>query len=328
MRIIQIGIHGFGYNWRKTLSERKLQAVALVDANSDALTEGASYFNLQPELCFAPNGPWETIAADVVIDSSPHRFHLSHAERAFRTGKDFLCVKPLSDSWDNARQMLELADAYGRKIVVAQQLRYQPVIMTMRDIVASGVLGQIGYVHLDSKGPKPGLLGKYHTTFGDRYPALIGGSIHALDYARWVLAADATHVSGESFNPAWIRRDEQYCAYGLYTMSNGSRLCYRLMATGQVSEEDWLSEWHIEGTDGCLFFREGKLSLDGREVYVPDGDSLDIPALNARIWGEYADWKSGGPEPLISGKNNMNSVAMLYGLIRSAETGSRVSLEA
>lgn len=325
MRIIQVGTGNFGLSWRQAIASRGLTVAAIVDANPEALQEARQHYGLEPTSCFLPTEPWEKIDADFIIDSSPHNYHLANARRAMSHDKGVVCVKPMCSTWHDSRELLALSQQTGCKVAVAQQLRYHPKIMKLREIIQSGSLGAIGYIHLDTPAEKSGLLGTFHTTFGDKYPALIGGSIHALDYLRWVLGADADGVYGESFNPPWIKNKELYCAYAIYHMSNEAKVCYRLYATDEESTDKWLSDWHIEGSNGLLTMLRGNIRLNGEPV-EPDTGPSDLASLNNVMLGEYIQWLQGGAEPGISAAHNMNSLAMLFGLIQSSETGKRIDL--
>ena len=76
--------------------------------------------------------------------------------------------------------MVEEAGKAGLKIVVAQQMRFHPVILKLRELVQSNTLGEIGYVNLDADFSLTGMGGSYPQL----YPLLVQGSIHHFDFLR------------------------------------------------------------------------------------------------------------------------------------------------
>ncbi len=328
MKIIQIGVGGFGTSWRHALSTTKdIEIVALVDINRNALKEASEFFNIADDLCFInPDSSWTQISADVVIDSTPQLFHHINAMQAFASGKNLIVVKPMSDEWETGLMMVKSAGKYGKKMVVAQQLRFHPIIMKIREIIQSGILGKIGYVHLDAFFSKKGYSGSYPQP----YPLLVQGSIHHFDYLRWVLDQEPLSVWANTWNPPWIKNNGAKCAYTCFEMALGTVVCYRSIATEMenVSNTSWLCNWFIEGENGILMTKNNQIYLNGNMINVSWEDGSDLgdlglPKLNKIVLEIFTDYIQSGNEPGISGKNNLNSLEMVFGAIKSSQTGQK-----
>jgi predicted dehydrogenase len=138
IRAIQVGAGGFGHAWRRPIEENGCQVVALVDPKQEALTEAAEHFGLDEKACFAPDAAWDQVEADLIIDATPHAHHRRNAERALANGKDVLVVKPMALDEADCHAMVRIAEDQGRKLAVAQQLRFHPVIMKVRELVQNG----------------------------------------------------------------------------------------------------------------------------------------------------------------------------------------------
>ena len=193
IKVIQVGVGGFGTTWRHTLSTTPgVEVVALVDIDRDILRDAAQFFGMPEERCFLnPDETWPNIEADVVIDSTPQLHHHTHAMQVFAGGKHLIVVKPMSDQWDTGVAMVSEAEWRGRKMVVAQQLRFHPVIMKIREMVQSGALGHVGYIHQDAFFGKKGYGGSYPQP----YPVLVQGAIHFFDYLRWAAGSQHPHFA-------------------------------------------------------------------------------------------------------------------------------------
>jgi predicted dehydrogenase len=327
MRVILLGVGGFGKSWRNALKAVPgVEVAAAVDIRPEALDEAAGLFAVPPERYFASDElPWEEVEADALIHSAPQNVRHSHVMRALKAGKHVLAVKPMSDRYETAVEMAQEAAKRDRKLVIAQQIRFHPVILQLREFVQSGALGEIGYVHLDFYYIREGYKGSYP----QRYPLLVQGSIHHFDLLRWVLGSDAKSVIAENWNPSWVEGGGKAGAYAVFEMTNGVRACYRSVPT-RSDQMNWFCDWRIEGADGIAEAKGGRVFLNGEEIRSETEDlqgfNRRLPDLQEAVLRTFIDYVSGGEEPGISGRNNLNSVAMSFGAIQSGESGRRVDL--
>ncbi len=331
IKVIQLGVSGFGTSWQHTLSTTPgVEVVALVDINGDALKDTAKILGVPDERCFLrPNKidqTWADVDADVVIDSTPQLHHHSNAMQVFASGKHLIVVKPMSNAWDTGVAMVKEAKRRNRKMVVAQQLRFHPVIMKVREMVQSGALGQVGYIHQDAFFDRRGYSGSYPQT----HPLLVQGSIHHFDYLRWVLNQDAVAVWADCWNPPWTEGEGMRCAYVAFEMSSGCRVCYRGIAT-MVDQTNWTCNWRVEGEKGILTVANDRVYFNGEEIHLAweDGceiSDLNLPVLNKIVFENFVNYVERDDEPGISGKNNLNSLEMVFGAITSSQTGQKYKM--
>ena len=329
VKVVQVGVGGFGTSWRHTLSTLPgVEVSALVDIDRDALKEAALFLGVSDQRCFLnPDEAWSDVEADVVIDSTPQLHRHTIAMQAFAGGKNLIVVKPMSDQWQTGVAIVGEAERQGRKMVVAQQLRFHPIIMKLREMVQSGALGQVGYVHLDAFFDRKGYSGSYPQP----YPLLVQGSIHFFDYLRWVLGQDAVAVWADCWNPPWTQGEGMRCAYVTFEMSRGCRVCYRGVATG-ADQTNWTCNWRIEGEKGILTVVNDRVSFNGKEVQVAWADGTDLsdlglPVLNKIVFEKFVGYLNGEEEPGISGRNNLKSLEMVFGAIESSQTAKRYNME-
>ena len=83
---------------------------------------------------------------DAVAIATPARTHQGIAESALRAGKHVLVEKPLSDSVEHGRSIVELAADRGLVLMADHTYCYTPVVQKIRDLVAEGALGDILFV--------------------------------------------------------------------------------------------------------------------------------------------------------------------------------------
>lgn len=98
-------------------------------------------------------GSYEELVADPTLDAiyiaSPHPYHVSNTLLALNAGKPVLCEKPFTINATEARQMKSAADTNGVALMEAMWARFLPHMHKVREIVASGILGEIWAVEAD-----------------------------------------------------------------------------------------------------------------------------------------------------------------------------------
>ncbi|MCX5823767.1 MAG: Gfo/Idh/MocA family oxidoreductase [Deltaproteobacteria bacterium] len=132
---------------------------------------------------------------DVVYVGSPNNLHCMHAVKAAEAGKHVLCEKPMSLSLKECRSIIETCGKHGVKLGMGLQYRHHPAHLKAREIVASGELGQLNFVKIQTESP-PEVLPKWYYEAG-----VAGGGVlymygtHRLDLLRFVLGREVEEVS-------------------------------------------------------------------------------------------------------------------------------------
>jgi predicted dehydrogenase len=83
---------------------------------------------------------------DAVAVATPARTHHPVAMAAIAAGKHVLVEKPLADTVERGREMVEAAAAAGTVLMADHTYCYTPAVTRIRDLVAAGELGEILYV--------------------------------------------------------------------------------------------------------------------------------------------------------------------------------------
>ena len=95
---------------------------------------------------------WETLLANpqmarAALICTQDQMHVGPALAALRAGYDVLLEKPIATTREGCRQIVSTAVGLNRQLYVCHVLRYTRQFITMRQILLSGVLGQI--INLD-----------------------------------------------------------------------------------------------------------------------------------------------------------------------------------
>lgn len=145
---------------------------------------------------------------DAVYLSLPHGMHERWACRLLRAGKAVLCEKPAVLSAEEAGRVVSAARESGSLFVEAMKPRFMPVRARVRELLASGELGEIrgievvhrldygdlegGYLLDPVQGGALYDLGCYGVAWAED---LLGGAIQVDDVrTRWMVASDGSAV--------------------------------------------------------------------------------------------------------------------------------------
>lgn len=105
---------------------------------------------------------------DLIYNGLPPSAHLEWTKAALAAGKPVLCEKPFAMNADQAREMVEAADAAGLPLIEAFHYRFHNVIRQAEALVRSGALGTIHRAYAVFEVPiakEPGEL-RWHAELG------------------------------------------------------------------------------------------------------------------------------------------------------------------
>ena len=146
--------------------------------------------------------------ADAVIITTPDDLHYEPCMTALRKGYDILLEKPISPSEKECRDILKLAEDTGRIVAVCHVLRYAPYFVRLREIIQSGILGNvvsmqhfepIHHIHMAHSYVR----GNWHNSKKSA-PIILAKSCHDLDIIKWMLGKKSTHIHAFG-NLSWFR---------------------------------------------------------------------------------------------------------------------------
>lgn len=82
-----------------------------------------------------------------VVIATPASLHYSLAKAVLEAGKDVFVEKPLALRVQDGEELVELAEAGGRILMVGHLLQYHPAIIRLKELVAEGRLGKLYYLY-------------------------------------------------------------------------------------------------------------------------------------------------------------------------------------
>jgi len=140
---------------------------------------------------------------DAVFVATPVDTHFPIAQAALRAGKHVLVEKPLTDSSAGARTLIALAKRNRLTLMVDHTFLFTSAVEKMKEIVTSGVLGEIYYI--DSVRVNLGLFQHDINVVWDLGPHDISIANHILGRApKRVSAVGASHISKRTEDVAYV----------------------------------------------------------------------------------------------------------------------------
>jgi UDP-N-acetyl-2-amino-2-deoxyglucuronate dehydrogenase len=124
----------------------------------------------------------------IVVSCTHPDLRAEHCVRAAETGRHIVIEKPVGQSREETARIREAVSKAGVKTVTSFVLRWNPQFVTVRQLIADGVLGELIYAEGDYWHPMKRAYPSYQVTMTreiGRSPFLTAGC-HAVDMLRFV----------------------------------------------------------------------------------------------------------------------------------------------
>lgn len=289
----------------------------------------------------------EPVLSDVegVIVATPNDLHREYALLALEAGVPTLVEKPLAESIDSARQIVDAVDRTGTPVLVGHHRRHSPLLAKAVETIAAGELGEIVAVNGLALFHKPDDyfdMGPWRTTRPGGGPILIN-LIHDVDNLR-ALCGDITRVRSVTSSARRGFEVEDTAAV-ILEFANGALGTFLLsdVAASARSWEQTSGEnphydsapdedcYHIAGTRGSISVPTLRLR------YYPDQRSWWEPFAVTQLTQDrhdplrrqldhFADVIDGTAQPKVTAADGLESVRVVAAVEESALTGMPVDL--
>ena len=313
--------------------------IAIIDPSDDARALAAEHGviwwrDLDTALALArPDG---------VVIATPTALHAGQGLLAIAANTPMLMEKPIADTLEGARTLVQAAKAAGVPILVGHHRRHSPAAAAARALIQAGTLGKIVAVHgsclfrkpdsyFDGPGAwrsQPGggvvLINLVHVIDDLRHLCGDIATVQAMTSAqtrgfavedtaaillRFTSGALATLIASDAATApwSWEMTSGENAAYPLTDQN-----CYWVTGTAgslAVPQMEW---WQHQG-DGWM------TGMGAARFPVPDGDPL------TRQMTHFCDVIAGAT-PVLDGAGGMQTLAAALAVIEAARTGASVQL--
>lgn len=230
---------------------------------------------------------------DIILLATPPGFRPIHLEAAVKAKKHIFCEKPVAVDGPGIRKCLALAEEIkknGTALVAGTQRRHQPGYLKTLAKIHDGEIGDIVSARCSWNGSEPWFHPRkqgvsdveyqldnwYHFvwTCGDH---ITEQHVHNLDVINWVMKGHPVKVVGQGgrISRRAGRPEDVGHIYDLFALEYEypggipmSSYCSHVPNTTQDVSET------VYGTKGKVYLRDGKWTLNGKDVYQkPKGEA-------------------------------------------------------
>ncbi len=280
---------------------------------------------------------------DGLIIATPNQMHVQNGLEAIAAGLPMLVEKPIADDLEAGRRLVEAADAAHVPLLVGHHRRHNPMIQKAKAILDSGKLGHILAAHAMFWLFKPD---DYFDVNWRREPGagpVFINLIHDIDNLRYLLG-DVISVQARDSNAVRGNAVEETSAV-ILEFASGT------LATCSISDAI-VAPWSWEHSTGenPVYPRENQF------CYLLGGThgSLSVPSLQlwrngaTRSWWEpfeknvetfedrdplaeqirhFCAVIKGNEQPLVSGREGLETLRVVRAVKAAARTGQVVRLD-
>ncbi|MCE9559999.1 MAG: Gfo/Idh/MocA family oxidoreductase [Armatimonadetes bacterium] len=338
IRIVLVGCGAISEWWLETLKLRSdIDLVGLVDLRLESAEQRVRQFGLKTTRIGTDlDAVLRQTKPEMVFCCTIAEAHGFVTMTALKYGCHVLTEKPLAISLPEARKMIAAAKSKKKVLSVMQNWRHDRGMRSLQSFLQSGRIGRVTTVMSDFRRflHVPGF------RKDNRHTLLLDMAIHTFDAARMLSGVNAESVYCHEWNPPGSCISKDACAQAIFRMEKEIVYNYRGTWTAKGLGTSYESSWHIVGD-------KGSVSWDGREKLEAEigKENKDAPPLIKKIKVPFLSRKSfleghsgaiedflqtvaRGKRPETHAEDNIHSLAMVIGAIKSADTGRAVKITA
>lgn len=90
---------------------------------------------------------WRDVSIPAVVIATPAATHYAIVKEALQAGKDVFVEKPLALRRQEGEELVQLAKAQNRILMVGHILQFHPAVRKLKQLVDQGALGRIQYIY-------------------------------------------------------------------------------------------------------------------------------------------------------------------------------------
>ena len=333
--VVLAGCGGMARTWVEYALKRDDVTIAgLVDIRPEGARAMAERYSLTCPVFTDLTEALRATGANLVFDVTIPESHYQIVTTALAAGCNVLGEKPMAASMAEARKVVAATEQAGKTYAVMQNRRYLQHIRAFHELLATGTIGDIGFVNADF------FLGPHFGGFRDLMdsPLILDMAIHTFDQARFITGADPVSVYCHEFNPpgSWYKGNA--AAIAIFELSNGAVFCYRGSWCAEGAGTAWESDWRVTGARGtAMWDGRGAPWAEVVDPTQPGGFMNKHARIDAAVtWtgqeghfgclDEMFAALSAGRKAETDCTDNIKSMSMVFGAIESARTGKKIAL--
>lgn len=209
-KVAVIGVGSMGRNHARVYTELpEVTLVGVADASEKAAAQIARRYGTESYTDYIRL--LDEQKPEAVTIAVPTVDHLEVALAVIERGIHLLIEKPIAFTGDEARQIIQAADAAGVKLMIGHIERFNPAVTALKNRLTAGELGRVFQMDAHRQGPFPARV--------QDVGVVIDLAVHDLDVMRYVSDAEVVRVYAETERQ--IHSSHEDLLTGLIRMDNG-----------------------------------------------------------------------------------------------------------
>jgi predicted dehydrogenase len=268
---------------------------------------------------------------DVVYIVLPNNMHAEYTIRAAQAGKHVLCEKPMANSVEECRQMIEACEKAQRKLMIAYRMQYEPFNREVIRAARAGELGTLKNMITSNSQIQP------DPASWRLKRALAGGGplpdigIYCLNAARYISGEEPVEVSAIMHStpgdPRWAEVEEQIN----FTLRFPSGLLASCASSYDAHES---KNYRVLGSKGWVELDPG-FSYRGLRMRMALGEKGAQQLVEKKIeqknqfaleLDHMAQCVRENRKPHTPGEEGMQDMRLIAAIYQAARTGQSVKL--
>jgi len=274
---------------------------------------------------------------DAVDICLPHNLHAPIAMKAAEAGKHVLCEKPIAASLEEADRMIEAAEQAGVVLMIAENVRFNPLFHKIRDLLQDGVIGQPALIQMTRECYLTRSFLEDRRWFLDDKAAaggiMMSGGIHDFETMR-MLIGEVESVQALRARQRFLEMEGDDTSVALVRFRDGTvgtlveSFVMKSLTTAAGPEVHTL---RIDGDLGSLSVQDGRTIrlFSEREDFLPGGalarHDIYVPAADtfALEIEHFLHSIQVGEEPITSGQAQRRPLEIVLAAYQSMESGGQ-----
>ena len=330
LNVALMGLGGYANRVADAMKDcKKAKLVGVISGTPSKIKDWQMRFNIPEKNCYNYEN-FDTIKnnrdIDVVYVITPNGLHHNHVIRAARAGKHVICEKPMANTADEAREMVEACTKAGVKLLVGYRMHFEANTLEIVRMRNSGEMGKPlffqGLSGFRIGDPTQWRLNKQLAGGG----ALMDIGVYSINGARYMVGED----------PAWVTAQETKTDPVKFKVGVDETITFQFgFPSGATSS--CLSTYAMNNLDKFyLNCENGYAELWPSTGYGPIKGSthkgpLQLPHVTHQTvqMDEMADIILNGKKPVIpvDGIEGFKDNVIIDAIYKAAKTGGKVQLD-
>jgi predicted dehydrogenase len=326
--VIQIGVGGFGKSWLKTvLQEQEVELAAIVDVADENLEVAKQLLQGKVVPVFRDHHEaLSKVKADAVMIITPPHTHMAIAFDVMKAGLHIFLEKPLTYSIEDAGEFVRKYQHYDKKVMINQNYRWMPEIQALKQAIAGGLIGDIGYIDYNFRRLHNSNVNTWRVHSGEFLFTDV--SIHHFDLIRYFLECEPEYVTAQGIRPAWSWCEGITVGGAIFEFPKGVLMNYFGSLSDFGSSTTWNGDIRITGSEGAVELSHDVPYLTGKGG---ERQELPLPEMQYSSQGyslhQFVHSVRHGTTPITDLSDNIKSHLMVHAVIQSIRSNRRVAYD-